>query len=224
MLRSLGRQFSTRARAARGALFRERLGITPDTRILDLGGGDGGHLASIIPDHTNVTVADILPDDLARARDVYGFKTIQLSAESFGDLPLANGEYDVVFCSSVIEHVTGPKAEMIALDDQAEFRAKAWDVQRRFADELRRVAKRYFVQTPYRYFPIECHSWMPIFVDDLPRPTQRTLMRAVAPFWPADVQPDWNLLNRYQMARLFPDAEIEEEKALGFLKSMIAIR
>ena len=224
MLRSFGRRFSENARRRRGEAFLKRLNPKPTDRILDLGGGDGSHLRMILPEHRNVVVADILEEDLKRAREVYGYETVQLKDTDFYRLPFADKEFDIVFTSSVIEHVTGPKDEMIALDSNAEFRARAWEAQRRFAAEVDRIGRKCWVQTPYRFFPVECHSWMPIVIEDLPRPWQRGLLKAVAPIWPAEVQPDWHLLSIRQMRELFPGAEIERENAFGFLKSITAVR
>jgi hypothetical protein len=59
------------------------------------------------------------------------------------DLPCADGSVDVVFSNSVIEHVGDAGA------------------QRRFAQELRRVGRRLWVQTPARWFPFEPHLLTP---------------------------------------------------------------
>lgn len=58
----------------------------------------------------------------------------------------------------MIEHVTVPKARVWELRSGVQFRREARERQRAFADEVRRLGRQYFVQTPYRHFPIESHS------------------------------------------------------------------
>lgn len=54
-------------------------------------------------------------------------------------------EFDIVFSNSVIEHVGD------------------YDQQRKMAQEIKRVGKSYFIQTPNLFFPIEAHTCYPLF-------------------------------------------------------------
>ena len=126
----------------------------------------------------------------------------------------ADRSFDIVHSNSVIEHV-GRWADIAAM-----------------AREVRRLAPRYFVQTPYFWFPIEPHArfpflhWMPEFWR------YRILMRRACGFWQR--QPDLgravtavqsaNMLDKQQMRFLFPDAEISFERLFGLPKSLMAIR
>jgi len=105
------------------------------------------------------------------------------------------------------------------------FRRYAWPYQMRFAAEVRRVAKRYFVQTPYRYFPIETHSWIP-FLGYMPTHIQWRIIKFFNHFWPRkSFETDWALLDHQEMTALFPDAKIYRERfLLLFTKSLIAVR
>jgi cyclopropane fatty-acyl-phospholipid synthase-like methyltransferase len=221
-VRRLAVRSSTRCRARRGRLFIERLQPLDDDNILDLGGGRGGHIAEIVPYRSNVTIADLDADALRRAAETYGFGALHLDGgEKF---PIADGQFDVVFCSSVIEHVTGPKEIVYDLADGRQFAASARAAQANFAVEVRRIAKRYFVQTPYKYFPLEQHSFLPFFVVLMPRRWQVRLMRFLAHRWIKPVYPDFRLLTIREMRELFPDAEIVLERYCGFVKSIVAIR
>jgi hypothetical protein len=53
--------------AKRGELFRRLLPMSPEDKVLDLGGGDGSHIAAILPEHRNIWVADIDPRALEKA-------------------------------------------------------------------------------------------------------------------------------------------------------------
>jgi len=211
------------SRKSRAQLFYRPLSPTDEDLILDLGGGRGRHFARYFPNLRNVQIADCNPDPLAYAARVYGFKTRLVDAT--GQIPVADGEFDIVFCSSVIEHVTGPQPEALRAfkEDGRAFREAAWRYQMQFASEIRRIGKRYFVQTPYRYFPIETHSWIPM-LGYLPTHVQWRIVRVFNRFWPRKQEdPDWALLSYKDMKALFPDAEIYRERFLLFTKSLIAI-
>lgn len=206
----------------RGRLFVDRLKPSATDKILDLGGGRGGHMAEILPFRHNVTIADADADMLKCAAESHGFATIRLDGSD--KFPIADRQFDIVFCSSVIEHVTAPREIVFDLLDDAKFAASARLAQANFAAEVRRTAKRYFVQTPYKYFPIEPHSFLPFFVVLLPRRWQMKLMMFFGRHWIKSVKPDFRLLTVKEMRALFPDAEIVLERYCGLVKSIIAIK
>jgi SAM-dependent methyltransferase len=213
---------SVNCRLRRGQLFTERLQPTSNDRILDLGGGRGGYMAQTLPFRGNVTIADLDPGNLRMASDNYGFDTLCLDGSAKFAVP--DAAYDVVFCSSVIEHVTGPKEIVYDLARAGEFTTSAKAAQANFAAEVRRIAKRYFVQTPYKYFPLEQHSFLPFLVVLLPRRWHMRLMKFLATRWFKPSQPDFRLLTIREMRALFPDAEIVLERYCGFVKSIVAIK
>jgi hypothetical protein len=223
MLKQIAGYYSTRARAKRAELLTKHITVKPEDRVLDLGGGTGHHFHSIFPDHRTVVIADVLEEDLKLAREKHGYETVQLPDDT-ETLPFGDKEFDVVFCSSVLEHVTGPKEEVEWTKDGSHFEAVGRKHQFAFATEIRRIAKRYYVQTPYKYFIIESHSWLPGIIVFLPRPVLVHLLRFMNSFWPKRTSPDWRLLTISEFSRMFPDAIIEREKSLGFVKSLMAIK
>ncbi len=123
----------------------------------------------------------------------------------------ADGEFDIVFSNSVIEHV-GNYAD-----------------QMQMAKEIKRVGKKYFVQTPNFYFPIEPHFVFPFFqflplqmkvwiLTNIGRRHKKVANREQA----KNIANGINLLNKKEFIKLFPKATIFEEKFLGLTKSFIA--
>jgi SAM-dependent methyltransferase len=222
VLRTLQARFSKAARKRRGELLLRSVDIPLDARILDLGGGTGQHIREILPQHGDITVCDISADDLSKAQQRYGFKTVLLQETE--KLPFDDLAFDFCFCSSVIEHVTGPKREVVAIRDDGAFRSIAREHQERFAREVARVARSYYVQTPYRYFPIESHTWLPGLIVFLPRRLQIALIERFNRFWFKRTAPDWYLFDWHEMAETFPDARIYRERYLGMTKSLMAIK
>jgi len=203
---------SQRFRARRAKRFRAAFALTEHSRVLDLGGSDGEHIRMVLEQTPvrpeNVYIADVNEKALERAT-AHGHRTALLSED--GKVPFPDGYFDVVFCSSVIEHVTVPKEELWQHSDEL-FGRKAIAHQRAFADEISRISKSFWVQTPARSFFLETHCWLP-FVGWLPRSAQLKVLRFTG-----------HLLTRGHMEALFPGARIVSERWLGLTKSWIALR
>ena len=191
--------------------------------ILDLGGG-GGELALLLKlggISASFTVADIYSTLPAQQPDIH-FVRLQEGKP----LPFSDGKFDLVICNAVIEHVTLSKAEcMSATLPEQEWRSCSLESQRAFANEIQRVGRSYFVQTPHHDFPIDTHMWLP-FTNWWPHNWLVRLSRFTDRFWIKSVGGlvDWNLLRTAEMCVLFPAAEIYIERWLGLPKSVIAYK
>jgi len=202
-------------------MFLDYMKPSEEDKILDLGSEDGSYIASIIPFRKNVYIADIDQKMLLRGNNKYGFQTVVIKED--GVLPFEDNYFDIVHCNSVVEHVGIDKSRQWDLKDGDVFAKQSFQRQQRFANEIRRIAKRYFVQTPNRNFLIESHTWIP-FVQFLPRPVLVSFIKWLNKWWVKKTSPDWHLLNCRQMRLLFPDAVIIKENT-GFLcKSIIAVK
>lgn len=126
----------------------------------------------------------------------------------------ADQEFDLVHSNSVIEHVGD------------------WARMEDFATEVRRLAPRYYVQTPYFWFPVEPHYSSLFFHWRSEQWRARRLMRRAHGFAEraADIGTamrivqDARLLDKAQFRFLFPDAEHHDEQIAGLTKSLIAVR
>jgi SAM-dependent methyltransferase len=175
-----------RARARRHAAFFPAL--APGARVLDVGCGAIG-LRALEPD-LDITGCDIAVPP--------GYPGPFVQADAAAGLPFADGEFDLVYCSSVIEHV--PPARRAA-----------------FASELRRVGRGWFVQTPARSFPLEPHALLPGAQWLAPR------LRRV--YWRLGAAGAWeeiSLLGRRELEALFGPARAERLGPLA--KSWVSVR
>ncbi|MEP9403339.1 class I SAM-dependent methyltransferase [Sphingomonas sp. VNH70] len=205
---------SPRYRLNRFRMFRgmlEELARTRSVvRVLDMGGWpdywqDMRPLWQDLPLHLTIVNIDITDRDDPPYHSRYG-SALDMAG-------YADNSFDIVHSNSVIEHV-GQWVEMQAM-----------------AREVRRLAPRYFVQTPNLWFPYEPH-YRSLFLHWFPEPVRAAMvLRKRRGFIEAssydqamrEVQ-DIHLLSARQMAELFPDARIEREKVGPFTKSLIAIR
>lgn len=191
-------------RRKRMALFQQMFAPGCGTRILDVGGYPATWASVRGP---SVVMVNLEAEDWSDGR----LSKVQGDGRA---LAYPDNSFDVAFSNSVVEHVG------------------TWEDQHAFAREIRRVAPAYYVQTPYRHFPVEVHTLTP-FVQYLPPKWQKRLFRWVTLWgWLARPTPDYlegfvdhlKLLDERQFRELFPDATIHRERVFGLTKSLIACR
>jgi hypothetical protein len=90
------------------------------------------------------------------------------------------------------------------------------------------VARKLWIQTPARAFPIEAHLLAP-YIQYLPKSLQHRLARwtprgLLQPDVVHEIVDEVRLLTYREVKELFPDCLILKEKLLGLTKSYIAIR
>jgi len=209
-IQTIYRPILTYFRRQRLRKFYEFFNITPDTKILDVGGNTFfWDLASsqgfTVP---KITIINVYPnhDPLP--------ENIEWVVGDGKKLPFADLAFDLAFSNSVIEHLYD------------------WESQVEFANEIKRVASNYFVQTPSKNFIVEPHFITP-FIHWLPKNIQKKLVRNFT-VWGLITRPtpeycqqmlaELRLLNGKEMAKLFPGSKLEIERVLGWEKSIIALK
>lgn len=201
---------ASRMRRRRVELF---LGLIPTEaerfRLLDIGGTSWSwrQLGVAFPPFCEVTLLNLgaEPGPLPP-----GFRSVAGDARrmpEFGD-----ATFDLAFSNSVIEHV-GTLFDQMAM-----------------AAEVRRVARGYFVQTPYRHFPVEPHFLVPAW-QYLPVWLRRRLLarrdlgwmkREVNPLRAQAEVEQVRLLDQRELRLLFPEGELWREKVGPLIKSLVA--
>ena len=176
------------ARRRRHERFFAQTGVGPGMTVVDIGCGSLG-LRALEPD-LDITGVDLSP------RPDYPGPFVQ--ADATERLPFDDGQFDLAYSSSVIEHVPPRKRAT-------------------FAAEVRRVGRGWLVQTPARSFPIEPHALLP-FAHWLPVSLRRH-------YWRLGVTGDWeeiHLLRRRELEALFGPAQPERVGPLT--KSWVCVR
>ena len=99
-------------------------------------------------------------------------------------LPYADQSFDIAFSNAVLEHVGNSESQAF------------------FIREACRVAKRVFITTPNRWFPIEPHTTVPL-LHYLPKALYRAIIaRTALEYW--SHEQNLNLLTYNEFARCFP--------------------
>lgn len=117
-------------------------------------------------------------------------------------LPFGDNEFDIAFSNAVIEHV-GSFAE-----------------QQTFVAEACRVARRVFISTPNRWFPIEHHTSIPL-LHYLPKPLYRRIIhRTPFRFWP--YEENLNILTISEFRQSFPPEYSPRVEQMGMVLGVLS--
>ncbi len=197
-----------RARLRRWNLLRATFPGIEHMHVIDLGGRASDWLSSPVQPGA-VTVLNLVEQEAVPDRRI---ATVRGDA---CDVPpeIREGRFDLVFSNSLIEHVGGHARRV------------------QVAETVGQLSDRHWVQTPYRYFPIEPH-WMLPGLQFFPHRAQATLARhwPLPPWRPSDQAAaleevlNIELLTRTQMQYYFPDSELRFERFVGLPKSLIAVK
>ncbi|MGH7505689.1 MAG: class I SAM-dependent methyltransferase, partial [Longimicrobiales bacterium] len=141
---SAAARYRDRSHERRADRFARLMRPVAGASVLDLGGGDGSFAARIARRcDVRVVVADV-EETRHLAQQRHGFDAVGIPAET--PLPFDDHAFDIVLCNSVIEHVTLPKEECLhARMAERQWRARAFERQRAFAAEIRRIGRGWFV-------------------------------------------------------------------------------
>ncbi len=187
-LQALKARAALRARRAMYARVLELARPEAGTRILDVGTTPdldlpyNNFFERWYPDPQSVTVCSI--EDCSSFEQVFpGVTFRRITSDS---LPFANREFDLALSFAVLEHV----------GDEAQ--------QRHFVREMARVADRFILYTPYRYFPVEMHTFIPLSHWLPARWYRAAWARMGLAFW-ADER-NLNLLSRRDIRGLLPQS------------------
>ena len=186
--------------------FKRRFPDLADMRVLDLGGtAVSWGVLGLRP--ASVTVVNLDHDGKGTNEPWMEIVHADACAGGFG-------QYDMVFSNSLMEHLGGHAR------------------RQQFANVVRESAPAWWVQTPYRYFPIEPHWVFPGFQflpfrmrvlicqhwSMLHMPACKDAAEA------ADLVASTELISGTEMRTYFPNSEIWFERIAGIPKSLVAIR
>jgi len=205
---------SNRSRQRKLDVFFSVMNPTPSSWVLDLG-GEATHpaqphkqLLDIYPFRDRLVLVNLLLSNVqAAARALPGLKCV------CGDglrLPFADKTFDVCYCNAVIEHLF------------------TWENQRRFAAEIMRVAKSWFVTTPNRWFPFEPHLRLPL-VTWLPQSWQHMIGYYIGynhlrrRYARGSDRREIRLLGSRELRQLFPGSRILRNGFVGFTPTFLVV-
>lgn len=204
LLFSLHRHARNYFRSSRMKKFCELIGgIEAGTRVVDLGGQPQIWDSVAVPLH--ITIVNLPGTEIEEYDSIHTIDYIEGDACSLGMFD--DNQFDISFSNSVIEHV-GDESRM-----------------RMFANESSRIAARYWIQTPSKYFPLEPHTGMPFWWF-----YPQSLKRYFLGRWERDMPliamhaKRTTFITRRQLLGLYPDASIFTERFCGFAKSYSAYR
>lgn len=196
---------SRKSRRQKFELFAKLLAPRPEDSVLDIGVSGLVFLPYTLEDFypylERIVGGGIEMDEVRSAKVLH--PTIRCAAFSGCALPFADKSFDIVFSNAVIEHVLGE------------------GMQERFAAEVMRVGRSWFVTTPNYWFPFESHYHLP-FIQFMPRAAQRTYNRLLGTHIPRGQVQELALLSARGLQRLFPTSTIARMRVTFWPETLAA--
>jgi hypothetical protein len=165
VVRQAASRVSLRSRERKLRLFLELFRPGPATTVVDVGvtdapfgaGSTDNFFEALYPWPDRITAVGRTELD----RFAAAFPHVRAVRADGRSLPFADGEFELGFSNAVLEHVAGGRGG-----------------QRQFVAELCRVARRVFVTTPNRWFPLDPHTLLPLVHWLPPGPARERIFRA----------------------------------------------
>jgi hypothetical protein len=185
-----------------------------EVNIIDIGGTS--KYWKIIPDDflmekkVSITIVNLpSPEPLPQDDMIFTYRYGDgCNLSEFGDK-----SFDIAHSNSVIEHV-GNRENVV-----------------NFSKEMKRISKKYYLQTPNYWFPIEPHFATPFF-HWLPEAVKIKLLLHFNLGWynkakslneAREIADSCRLLSKKDLVNLFPEGRIFRERILFFVKSFVVI-
>lgn len=195
---------SRKSRERKFALFNAIFKPQAEDRILDIGASGRTFppytFEDFYPYPEQIIGGGIALEDVKAAKRIY--PRSQYVTFDGCDLPFSDKSFEIVFSNAVLEHVVGAGR------------------QEKFARELMRVGKSWFVTTPNYWYPFESHSYLLFYQFLSPRLQQRyqQLFGKLADGRAQDVE----LLSATRLQRLFPSSSIARLRVTFWPETLVA--
>ncbi|MCK5889729.1 MAG: class I SAM-dependent methyltransferase [Methylococcales bacterium] len=197
-VRKLKEKMQHKWRKKRISSFIEKMNPDKNTRILDLGGTP--FFWDVVDADLNIVIFNT--EDEVRRWPINALENYNVIAGDALHYQFDLLEFDIVFSNSVIEHIPQERVP-------------------KFAQIVKDIAPRYWIQTPSKYFPIEAHCnllfWW--FYPSRVKTWWINKWYKSGNAFLADQMQTTHTYGRKQIVHLFPEASVVNERVLGIIKS-----
>jgi len=172
-------------------IFLNEIAPKQGMKILDLGftGKEASRNANYIEKHYPF-LQDMIALGLSESQEFQtNFPEVQAVVYNGDEFPFKNKAFDLCWSNAVLEHVGDRDAQLF------------------FLEEIKRVARRAFITTPNRYFPVEVHTRTPL-LHYLPKGMFERYLVATGQSWA--VGDYMNLLSESDLKSLLSEAGITD--------------
>jgi SAM-dependent methyltransferase len=200
------RHLSRRSRRKKFELLDALFAPRPEDRVLDVGASGATFMDYTFEDYYAYPDRIVAGGIVSREVLAAGRRYPRAHYAMFDGcaLPFPDKSFDLVFSNAVIEHLPAPGQ------------------QERFAREIMRVGRSWFVTTPNYWFPFESHYHLP-FIQFLPREAQRWYNRWLGTAIPKGKVPDLALLSARKLRGLFPGSRVVRVRVTFWPETLVAL-